>query len=86
MLNYIKGRLEEKFIDKIIIETNGIGYEILTSLNTIESINLGEQIKIYTKLLVREDDIQLVGFVNKEELQIFNLLKSVSKVGPKLAL
>ena len=86
MLNYIKGRLEEKFIDKIIIETNGIGYEILTSLNTIESINLGEQIKIYTKLLVREDDIQLVGFVNKEELQIFNVLKSVSKVGPKLAL
>ena len=86
MLNYIKGILEEKFIDKIIVEINGIGYEILTSLNTIESINLGEQIKIYTKLLVREDDIQLVGFYDKEELHVFNLLKSVSKVGPKLAL
>lgn len=86
MLNYIIGTLEGKFLDKIIVETNCIGYEILTSLNTIQTINLGDQVKIYTKLLVREDDIQIVGFITKDELQIFNLLKSVSKVGPKLAL
>lgn len=86
MLNYIKGILEEKAVDKIVVENNGIGYEILTSLNTIEGINIGEKIKIHTKLLVREDDIQLVGFTSKEELSMFNLLTSVSKIGPKLAL
>lgn len=86
MLNYIKGILEEKAVDKIVVENNGIGYEILTSLNTIEEINIGEKIKIHTKLLVREDDIQLVGFTSKEELSMFNLLTSVSKIGPKLAL
>ncbi|EGT3660171.1 Holliday junction branch migration protein RuvA [Clostridioides difficile] len=86
MYSYIKGTVEEIYIDSIVIENNGIGYKINVSSNTIMNLQVGEATKIYTKLIVREDDMSLCGFVSREELKMFELLTSVSKIGPKVAL
>ncbi|HBG5242357.1 TPA: Holliday junction branch migration protein RuvA [Clostridioides difficile] len=86
MYSYIKGTVEEIYIDSIVVENNGIGYKINVSSNSIMNLQVGEATKIYTKLIVREDDMSLCGFVSREELKMFELLTSVSKIGPKVAL
>lgn len=86
MYSYIKGTVEEIYIDSIVVENNGIGYKINVSSNTIMNLQVGEATKIYTKLIIREDDMSLCGFVSREELKMFELLTSVSKIGPKVAL
>ncbi len=86
MNSYIKGTIEEIGLDHIIIENNDIGYRINVSSNTIMSVKINEKEKIYTKLIVREDDMSLCGFATKEEMKMFELLTSVSKIGPKVGL
>lgn len=86
MYSYIKGIIEEINIDHIVIESFGIGYRINTSQNTMVDLKKGQESKIYTKLIVREDDMSLCGFSSREELNMFELLTSVSKIGPKVGL
>ncbi|MDR1773891.1 MAG: Holliday junction branch migration protein RuvA [Clostridioides sp.] len=86
MYNYIKGTVEEINLSYIVLENNDIGYQINTSANTMASIKIGKEAKIYTKLIVKEDDMSICGFDTKEELEVFELLISVSKIGPKVAL
>lgn len=87
MYAYIKGTLEEKAKDSIVIETSGIGYKIYVSENTMSKLGeLGEKIKIYTHYHVREDNISLYGFNSNEELKMFELLLQVSGVGAKTAI
>ncbi|HOM01970.1 MAG TPA: Holliday junction branch migration protein RuvA [Acetivibrio sp.] len=87
MFAYIKGRLEYKNNDFLIVESNGVGYRIFTSLSTVSSIGeVGQEVKVYTYLYVREDIISLYGFLTQEELNVFELLISVSGVGPKAAI
>jgi len=84
---YIKGKLEYKHNEYIVVEANGVGYKIHTSLSTIDSVGaVGDTVKIYTYLYVREDIMNLYGFRTQEELGIFELLISVSGVGPKAAI
>ena len=86
MYSYIKGTVEEISLDHIVIDNNGIGYKINASSNTIMKVQLGHECKIYTKLIVKEDDMSLCGFYDKEELKMFELLTSISKIGPKVGL
>ena len=86
MYSYIKGTIEELFLDHIVIDNNNIGYRINVSSNTLKDLQLGSISKVYTKLIVREDDMSLCGFSTKEELEMFELLTSVSKIGPKVGL
>lgn len=87
MYAYIKGRLEYKDTDYLILEANGIGYRITTSASSLAaSGEIGSDIKVYTHLHVREDGINLYGFLTKEELSMFELLITVSGVGPKAAI
>lgn len=84
---YINGKVIKKGNNYIIVETGNIGYKINTSLTTINVIgDVGAEVKIYTHLYVREDIISLYGFSTNEELQVFELLISVSGVGPKAAI
>jgi len=65
----------------LIVESNGVGYRIFTSLSTISGIGeIGQEVKVYTYLYVREDVISLYGFLTQEELNVFELLISVSGV------
>jgi len=84
---YIKGRLEYKSGDYIVVEANGVGYRINTALSTIETIGpVGTEVRVYTHLYVREDIMALYGFLTQEELGMFELLITVAGVGPKAAL
>ena len=85
MITYIKGRLIEKSPTKIIVESNGIGYEINISLNTYEQIPDDENIKIFTYLQRKEDSDILFGFSSKSERSIFQQLISISGIGPSTA-
>ena len=86
MYSYIKGIIEEISLDHVVIDNNGIGYKINASANTIMKLQLGCECKIYTKLIVKEDDMSLCGFYEKEELRMFELLTSISKIGPTVGL
>lgn len=86
MYSYIKGTVEEIYLDRIVLENNGIGYEINVSSFTAQSVQKGKDAKIFTKLIVREDDMSLCGFASRKELEMFKLLTSVSKIGPKVGL
>ena len=87
MYAYIKGILEMKLNDSIIVEANGVGYKIYMAQNAIEkSGNLGDTVKIHTHYYVREDNISLYGFLTSEELNMFEILISVSGIGAKSAL
>lgn len=86
MYSYIKGIVEEISLDKLVIENNNIGYEMNVSSYTAQSVEKGKETKIFTKLIVKEDDMSLCGFATKQELDMFKLLTSVSKIGPKVGL
>jgi Holliday junction DNA helicase RuvA len=87
MFAYIKGTLEGKSNNYVVIEVSGIGYKIFMSETAIENLGeIGEQVKVYTHYHVREDDISLYGFLTNEELRMFELLISVSGVGAKSAI
>lgn len=87
MFDYIKGELVFKGDNTVVVENNGIGYSILTNSRTVSILpDLGAGIKIYTKLVHKEDSMTLVGFKQKEERVIFDILTSVSGIGTKVAL
>jgi len=87
MIAYIKGSLEVKANEFVIIEANGIGYKVFVPFSTMQ--NLGKEginVKLFTYLYIREDVMNLFGFLTQDELGMFELLISVSGVGPKAAL
>ena len=87
MLAYIKGSLEIKNNDYIVIDVGSLGYKVNMSKKALESVgNIGDKIKVYTYYRVREDDISIFGFNTNEELRMFELLLSVSGIGAKVAL
>lgn len=87
MFAYIKGTVEEKGNNYIVVECNDIGYKIFMSNIAINEIGeLGSKVKVHTYYHVREDNISLYGFVTKEELKMFELLLSVSGIGAKSAI
>lgn len=86
MYSYITGKVVGKSQKGIVIENNGIGYEIGVSGNTLYDVNTGETKKIYTYLYVREDEMSLYGFSREEEKKLFLRLIDISGIGPKMAM
>lgn len=87
LYSFIRGTIDSKQKDSIILENQGIGYLVYAPVTTIETVgSSGQPICLYTHLHVREDAMQLFGFSTPEERKIFELLLSVSGVGPKVAL
>ncbi len=87
MISFIRGELEYIGEDMIIVETCGIGYEIRVPYSVIEDLGLvGEEVRIHTYLYVREDALNLYGFLTREDLEVFKLLITVNGIGPKAAL
>lgn len=86
MYEYIVGKVVDIYEDCLILQNNGIGYKIYTSKNLLSNLDNNSDAKIYTYMNVREDGIFLFGFSSKEEMEMFELLLLVSKVGPKTAI
>ena len=85
MIAHIQGKLVEKNPTEVIIDCNGVGYQINISLYTFGLLPSTDQIKLYTHLLIKEDSHSLFGFVEKSEREIFKLLISVSGIGANIA-
>ncbi len=87
MFAYLRGTLEKKTADSLILDVNGVGYRIFTAASTLgRDFSAGTQVKVYTHFYVREDTQALYGFLTEEELKMFEQLLMVSGVGPKAAL
>lgn len=87
MISYIRGEIAEIEEDLLVLEANGIGYNIRITMETASNLpSIGEDIKIYTYMHVREDDVSLFGFLTRDDLKIFKMLIGVSGIGPKGAL
>jgi Holliday junction DNA helicase RuvA len=86
MIAHINGRLIEKTPAYVIIECNGVGYQLLISLNTFAKLGSDESCKLFTQFIVREDAQLLYGFADQAERKLFQLLLSVSGVGAATAL
>lgn len=87
MFAYIKGELQVKSNNYVVVETSGIGYKIYMSTNAIEKLGeIGDSVKIHTYYYVREDNISLYGFLSNDELRMFELLLQVSGIGAKSAI
>lgn len=87
MIAYLKGELNDVEEEAIVLEVNGIGYNVKVNERTVQMLPaLGSEMKIYTYTAVREDAVNLFGFLTKEDLEMFRLLITVSGIGPKGAL
>lgn len=86
MISYIKGVAADMTENAVIVEAGNIGYEIFMAGNALAQIHIGQELKVHTYFYVREDVVQLYGFLTKDDLQVFKLLLGVNGVGPKGAL
>ena len=86
MIGFVNGEIEDIYEDRVLLDCGFMGYNIFVPGNTLGQLTVGEEIKLYTYLSVREDAMQLFGFASKDELKIFKLLITVNGIGPKGAL
>lgn len=87
MISFLRGTIAAKFIDAAVVEVGGIGYRVSMSGKALSRLgHVGEEVKVLTRLQVRDDALVLYGFLSQEEERLFAKLTSVSSVGPKVAL
>ena len=86
MISYIKGILEDMSPGMVVVDNHGIGYQMMVPMRGESFPKIGQEIKIYTHMHVREDDVSLFGFLSKEEKEAFELLIGVNGLGPKVGL
>ncbi|MDR1906072.1 MAG: Holliday junction branch migration protein RuvA [Clostridiales bacterium] len=85
MYSYIKGKVASIELDRVVIENNGVGYEIFVSANTLARFKKGEEAEVYIYFQVKQDGIALLGFSCREEKNMFLRLITVSGIGPRSA-
>ena len=84
MISYIRGELAAQYEDKVIVDVGGVGYGIYMSAQSMGKLPpIGSEVKIHTYLNVKEDLMQLFGFLTVDDLNVFKLLIGVSGIGPK---
>jgi len=84
MISYIRGELVSIEEDKIIVDVNGVGFGIYMPAQTMNLLpSIGEEVKLHTFMNVREDAMQLYGFLTRDDLHVFKLVIGVSGIGPK---
>ncbi|MGN8630546.1 Holliday junction branch migration protein RuvA [Blautia sp. HCP3S3_G3] len=87
MISFIRGNIADVTENSVIVEAGNIGYEIFMTGSAMEQASrMKQEVKIHTYFHVREDAMQLYGFLNKDDLQMFRLLLGVNGIGPKAAL
>ena len=86
MIAHLAGTVRHVALDKVIVEVGGVGLAVSVAANTSLQINIGAPIQLFTSLVVREDSLTLFGFLDEESRTTFELLQTVSGIGPKVAL
>ena len=87
MISLLTGQLISRDVNSVTVELGGLGIEVEVPSSVLADLpDVGEEVTLYTHLLVREDDLRLIGFATPEDRKVFRLLNGVQKVGPKVAL
>jgi Holliday junction DNA helicase RuvA len=86
MISLLNGVVRSLTSDKTILEVGGVGYSISITTQTSNSLSIGAPVTLFTSLVVREDSLTLFGFSDDESRQLFELVQTVSGIGPKVAL
>ena len=86
MLDRIKGNILQKTPVSVVIDCNGMGFNILIPISTYEKLPQSGEVEIFTEVVIKQDGIEFYGFLTEEEREVFRTLKKVSNVGPKTAL
>ncbi len=87
MIGFLKGVVQDINGQKIIISTaSGVGYEVFTSMNLLGNVQEGKSVGVYIHTIVREQEISLYGFLEKEEKIVFEKLIGISGIGPKIGM
>ena len=86
MISLVTGTVRAINSDRLVVEIGGFGVSVLVTPATTTHVTLGSQIQLFTSLVVREDSLTLFGFVNEESRSLFELVQTVSGIGPKVAL
>lgn len=86
MIGFVNGEIEEISEGKVLLDCGFMGYNIFVPGNVADKCRIGDEVKLYTYMSVREDAMLLFGFLTKDELDVFKLLITVSGIGPKGAL
>jgi Holliday junction DNA helicase RuvA len=85
MIASLRGKVVQKRENSLVVEMNGVGYKVICPISVLESAKVGDEIFLNTYTHVREDILALYGFLTADDLALFELLISVSGVGPKAA-
>ena len=83
MIGFVEGIIEYIDVDKIVVNNNGVGYNVFMPASQIDTLNVDETVRGFTYLNVREDAMQLFGFLTRDDLEVFKLLITVNGIGPK---
>lgn len=86
MISLLSGTVRSINSDRVVVEVGGFGLTVLVTPATTTRVTLGSQIQLFTSLVVREDSLTLFGFINEESRALFELVQTVSGIGPKVAL
>jgi Holliday junction DNA helicase RuvA len=86
MISFLAGKIIYKDDKKVILDKGGIGFEVYLAANNLEKMEVGDEAMIFTFLFLGEKIIELYGFLNEKEMELFKILKNVSGVGPKTAM
>lgn len=86
MISFLRGTVAHVGLSTAVIDLNGAGMSVNATPQTLSSLRTGEEGKLFTSLIVREDSLTLFGFASDDEREVFDVLLSVSGVGPRLAL
>lgn len=74
MIGFVEGIIEYIDVDKIVVNNNGVGYNVFMPASQIDTLNVDETVRVFTYLNVREDAMQLFGFLTRDDLEVFKLL------------
>jgi len=85
MIDFLQGKIMEVAEENVVLSVNGVGFRLSVPSRTVATLSLGEEAKLYTHLLLSEDEFSLYGFATPEEREMFVTLLSVPQVGPRLA-
>jgi Holliday junction DNA helicase RuvA len=83
VIGFVEGIIEYIDVDKIVVNNNGVGYNVFMPASQIDTLNVDETVRVFTYLNVREDAMQLFGFLTRDDLEVFKLLITVNGIGPK---
>lgn len=86
MISSVRGEVLSIGLDHVVVEVGGVGLAVQATPSTLATLRRGEQVRMHTAFVVREDSMTLFGFVDVEARELFGLLQTVSGIGPRLAL